>query len=126
MTYSRPPSARGTKNLAHLVECKSPKEKIGVFYWVDSQHDEGGCQFFRKNGLAVLSSRTGEDKVETESKQISRRSYKGKKGASVPNSKDVKIGKDKSKLLSQGLRKLANSGVSDSNMTMASDALHGR
>ena len=34
------------KILAHLVECKSPKEKIGVFDWVDIQHDEGGCQFF--------------------------------------------------------------------------------
>lgn len=126
MTYHRPPIARGTQNLAHLVECKSPKEKIGVFDWVDSQHDEGGRQFFRKNGLAVLSSRTGEDKVKTESKQISRRSYKGKKDASVPNSKDVKIGKDKSKLLSQGLLKLANSPGLDSNMTIASDVLHGR
>lgn len=126
MTYSRPLSARGTQNLAHLVECKSPKEKIGVFDWVDSQHDEGGCQFFRKTGLAVSSSRTGEDKVKTESKQIGRRSFKGKKDASVPNSKDVKIGKDKSKLLSQGLLKLTNSGGSDSNITMASDALHGR
>ena len=27
MTYSRPLSARGTQNIAHLVECKSPKEK---------------------------------------------------------------------------------------------------
>ena len=71
MTDSRPLSARGTQNLAHLVECKSPKEKTGVFDWVDSQHDEGGCQFFRSNGLAVPSSRTGEDKVKTESKQIS-------------------------------------------------------
>ena len=34
------------KNLAHLVECKSPKEKIRVFDWVDIPHDEGGCQFF--------------------------------------------------------------------------------
>lgn len=125
MTYSRPLSARGTQNLAHLVECKSPKEKTGVFDWVDSQHDEGGCQFFRKTGLAVPSSRTGEDKVKTESKQISRRSFKGKKDASVPNSKDVKIGKDKSKLLSQGLLKLTNSGGSDSNITI-SGALHGR
>lgn len=126
MTCYRPPSARGTQNLAHLVECKSPKEKIGVFDWVDSQHDEGGCQFFRKNGLAVPSSGTQEDKVKTESKQINRRSYKGKKDASVPKSKDVKIGKDKSKLLSQSLLKLANSGGLDSNMTIPSDVLHER
>lgn len=126
MTCYRPPSARGTQNLAHLVECKSPKKKIGVFDWVDSQHDEGGCQFFRKNGLAVPSSGTQEDKVKTESKQINRRSYKGKKDASVPKSKDVKIGKDKSKLLSQSLLKLANSGGLDSNMTIPSDVLHER
>lgn len=126
MTCYRPLSARGTQNLAHLVECKSPKEKIGVFDWVDSQHDEGGCQFFRKNGLAVPSSGTQEDKVKTESKQINRRSYKGKKDASVPKSKDVKIGKDKSKLLSQSLLKLANSGGLDSNMTIPSDVLHER
>lgn len=126
MTCYRPPSARGTQNLAHLVECKSPKEKIGVFDWVDSQHDEGGCQFFRKNGLAVPSSGTQEDKVKTESKQINRRSYKGKKDASVPKSKDVKIGKGKSKLLSQSLLKLANSGGLDSNMTIPSDVLHER
>lgn len=126
MTCYRPPSARGTQNLAHLVECKSPKEKIGVFDWVDSQHDEGGCQFFRKNGLAVPSSGTQEDKVKTESKQINRRSYKGKKDASVPKSKDVNIGKGKSKLLSQSLLKLANSGGLDSNMTIPSDVLHER
>lgn len=126
MTCYRPPSARGTQNLAHLVECKSPKDKIGVFDWVDSQHDEGGCHFFRKNGLAVPSSRTQEDKVKTESKQLNRRSYKGKKDASVPKSKDVKNGKDKSKLLSQGLLKLANSGGLDSNMTIPSDVLHGQ
>ena len=36
MTYSRPLSARGTQNLAHLVERKSPKEKNGVFDSVDN------------------------------------------------------------------------------------------
>ena len=51
MTSSRPLSARGTQILAHLVECKSPKEKIGVFDWVDIQHDEGGCKFFCKTRL---------------------------------------------------------------------------
>ena len=46
VTYSRPLSARGTKNIAHLVQCKIPREKNGVFDWVDIQHDEGGCHFF--------------------------------------------------------------------------------
>ena len=105
MTYSRLLSARGTQNIAHLVECKSPKEKIGVFDWVEIQHDEGGCQFFRKNILVVLSSRTGEDKVKTKSKEINRIYFKGKKDALVPNRKDVKIGKDKKQTSNAGLAK---------------------
>ena len=58
---------------------------------------------------------------------ISNRIYfKGKKDASVPNRKDVNIGKEKRKLLTQGLLKLTNSGGSYSNISMASGALHGR
>ena len=101
------------------------EEKFGFFYWVDIQHDEGGCQYFRKTNLAIPLSRTREDKVKKESKLINRIYFKGKKDASVPNRKDVKIGKDKSKLRSQGLLKLTNSSGSDSNITMASGALHG-
>ena len=113
------------KNLAHLVECKSPKEKIGVFDWVDIQHDEGGCQFFRKTSLDFLSSRIGEDKVKKESKQIGRIYFKGNHDALVPNRKDVNIGKDKIKILSHVLLKLTNLGSLDSNITMDSGALHG-
>ena len=64
--------------------------------------------------------------IKTEPNQISQRYFKGKKDALVPNSKDVNIGKDKSKLLTQGLLKLTNSGGSDSNITMAFGALQGR
>ncbi|KAH9329209.1 hypothetical protein KI387_001317, partial [Taxus chinensis] len=126
MTFSGPPSASGPQHLAQFVESKGPNENIGVFDWVDGDNDEAEGQFFSKNNQGVLASKNKGGKVKPESKQLGRRSYKRKNGSPVLHKETEKIGMDKSKILLQGLQKVAGSGASKSILKEASDLSHGR